>query len=794
MIAAGSTGSIPATARLLKALAGLPRGVVVLPGLDTSLAPSAHAALLDENGAPHGHPQYGLGKLLRDLGTTPQAVAELAPEPRAARTLVVRQALALAEATAGWAAARTALDPQVAEAAQGLAVLAAATADEEARAIGLAARDALARGRTVGIISPDQNLTRRISAELRRFGIEVDDPAGTPLFQSPAGRLARLILAVAVNGFGAVDVMALLRNRSATFGLVRADVARLADRIELCLLRGQRLRPGIAGLRLALAQNAEAQRGPRLGPADREAAADLLDRLEAALEPLTLLIGGGVLNAPTFARALHGAFAEVTAAANGEPAPPGALELVGLGRRALRRPAPCRPQLPAGRPRRRAVPADAGFEVRNPERRRDDIAIWGQLEARLQHRDLMILAGLNEDIWPQPADPGPWLSRGMRVAAGLEPPERRQGQAAHDFEMALGNPEVLIAFCRAAGHLAGPALAAAAAARCLPRRRRRQGAAPARRRLARSGAGPRCEREQPRGADRPLPRPPAQVRPRKLSVTEIETLFRSPYDLYARHTLRLRKLGAAGRGARPARARHDDPPGLRPLRRARARFRRCPMRNASWRRWRPTPSPGSTPSASAATSGSGASRSPPAASSNSSGRVRPMSPPATPKSAASGRSPRSTAFASTARADRVDRLADGSYDIIDFKTGGVPSPGEMKAFEAPQLLLEAAHGAAGGFEDLPPGAGERADLHQDRPRPRGLPDHALQPPPRASTLTVQPRDRQPAAAARRRVPAVRSTCRCRRASCRVVGQRYRGDYDHLARTDEWTLLEGDDSE
>ena len=58
----------------------------------------------------------------------------------------------------------------------------------------------------------------------------------------------------------------------------------------------------------------------------------------------------------------------------------------------------------------------------------------------------MILAGVNEDIWPPAADPGPWLSRGMRLAIGLEPPERQQGQAAHDFEMALGNGKVIIAY------------------------------------------------------------------------------------------------------------------------------------------------------------------------------------------------------------------------------------------------------------------------------------------------------------------------------------------------------------
>ena len=45
VIAAGSTGSVPATARLLKAIARLPNGALVLPGLDTELDAEAQAEL-----------------------------------------------------------------------------------------------------------------------------------------------------------------------------------------------------------------------------------------------------------------------------------------------------------------------------------------------------------------------------------------------------------------------------------------------------------------------------------------------------------------------------------------------------------------------------------------------------------------------------------------------------------------------------------------------------------------------------------------------------------------------------
>src|SRR5690606_9186908 len=99
VIAAGSTGSIPATAALLKAIADLPRGKVVLPGLDTSLTPGQHEMLVKGVNA-HGHPQYGLARLLRTLGAGIADVEELAGD--APRTIAVRHALAPTAETTGW--------------------------------------------------------------------------------------------------------------------------------------------------------------------------------------------------------------------------------------------------------------------------------------------------------------------------------------------------------------------------------------------------------------------------------------------------------------------------------------------------------------------------------------------------------------------------------------------------------------------------------------------------------------------------------------------------------------------
>lgn len=792
VIAAGTTGSIPATANLLAALVKLPRGAIVLPGLDNTLSPAMHEALLDETLSPHGHPQYGLARLLRHLGTTPAAVAELAPEPRPARTIVVRQALALAEATAGWAASRMDLHPLISQAAQGLALIAAHTPDEEARAIALAARDAVARRRTVGIISPDQNLSRRIAVEIKRFGIEVDDPAGTPLFHSPAGRLVRLILALAVNQFGPVELMALLRNRATTLGLPRADVARFADRIEFCLLRGQRLRPGLAGLRNALDQNAEAQRGPKLTPSEREAVASLFAQIEAALAPLVLVLTNGKSTAAAIASALHDAFADITTERDGEPTAsiPGSRDLADWAAELAAMP-DAGPSFPSVGLDNLLSALMHGVEVRNIERRRDDIFIWGQLEARLQHPDLMILAGLNEDIWPRPADPGPWLSRGMRLAAGLAPPERRQGQAAHDFEMALGTGEAIIAFAERIG--TSPALPSRFVQRLeaflgveVAAELRRRGRA-----WIEAASSLDQAEGKPRGAERPLPRPPAEHRPRRLSVTEVETLFRSPYDLYAKHTLRLRKM---------------PPLGEEPDQRERGS-----MIHKVFARFVEEGSDFAAPQAQRRLEALAAEA---FAGLDAIGERRDIwlrrfslaaqrfleferarQADVTARHAEIGGQwafPALDNFTLTARADRVDLLADGSYAIIDFKTGGVPSPGEMAAFEAPQLLLEAALAQWGGFEGLEPAPASALtyikiangpEAFQIRPfaAPAGDLGEAVDEISRRLQRHVFEfllSDRLPLAA--RIMP--------------VVGQRYRGDYDHLARTDEWTLLEGDDSE
>ncbi|MBM3518970.1 MAG: double-strand break repair protein AddB, partial [Alphaproteobacteria bacterium] len=184
-----------------------------------------------------------------------------------------------------------------------------------------------------------------------------------------------------------------------------------------------------------------------------------------------------------------------------------------------------------------------GRAVRPLFGRHPRLNIWGPLEARLQHADLVVLGGLNEGTWPLEPEADPWLSRPMRAALGLAPPERRIGLAAHDFQQAVCAPRVaLTRATKVDGTPTRPsrwllrletAIGRETTAALKSANERyidwQQG-------LDRVGRG----RLTPIGP--PAPAPAVVHRPRALSVTQIEAWMRDPYAIYARHVLKLQPL------------------------------------------------------------------------------------------------------------------------------------------------------------------------------------------------------------------------------------------------------------
>ena len=788
VIAAGSTGSAPSSADLLTVIARLPRGCVVLPGLDISLAEAAWR----EVGEPH--PQFTLSRLLERAGVSRADVVDWPPAVPSAsgrwRQRLISEALRPPSRTADWLEQIAALraettdetvDP-IAEGLKGLNVITARTEEEAATAAALLLREALVEeGKTAALISPDAGLARRVSARLSRWGVTADSSAGRPLASAPAAVLAALVARLAVDPADPVTLLAVLKHSLVRLGGV-GDLEAARYAVERFALRGARP----SGL------DAVAVRLRERSPPNLDDAVAVVDTLSRAIAAARSPFVDNVATAEDATRALTVALEILCADASGAP---GAL-WAGLAGEGLAGVLQAMINESAALPEvTRAGFVDlfetllAGETLRSGGASHPRLQILGVLEARLVRADRLILAGLEEGSWPAKTPIDPFLSRPMRVALGLPPPERRIGLSAHDFAQAASAPEVILL------HAERRAGAPAIASRWLWRLET----------LA-SGAGLDLPRrgdildwvraiDAPLGdpppslrtAARPAPTPPAASRPRILPVTDIERWVRDPYALYAKTILKLRPMDrpdepveARARGNAVHKAFEDfvkaHPGELPPDAHERftdlviaaleaegmpaarmARERTLAARMALWaidfeRRRRP-----------------GA-------------RLLVENRGSYAFDAPGGR------FTITARADRIEARGDRA-DILDFKTGQPPSRKMVEAGFAPQLTLTGAILSNGGFDALQRhGAG---DLIYVRVSGGRVPGAEIQPSSGGADALVDAALR----GLRRRVDAYddEATPYLSWAAPQYMG-RQGGDYDHLARLWEWHVVGDSDGE
>ncbi|HSM94775.1 MAG TPA: PD-(D/E)XK nuclease family protein, partial [Rhizomicrobium sp.] len=332
------------------------------------------------------------------------------------------------------------------------------------------------------------------------------------------------------------------------------------------------------------------------------------------------------------------------------------------------------------------------------------LAILGPLEARLQSYDTVVLGGLNEGTWPRAANVDPWLSRPMRDKLGLEQPERDIGLSAHDFASLAAGPRVVLT--RALKSEGAPTIAS----RWLQRLWQLTAGLGVVRQLAPDmpyeyfaralgEPGTPAERMKP-----PRPKPPLTQRPKKLSVTEIETWLRDPSAIYAKHVLGLRPLdpldaeiGPLERGTSVHKALEKfmaqyrdhlpEDAALRLIVISRQVFRDAGIPKSALAVWQPR-------FIRAAHWFTGEER-----------KRRSSIKDIYLEIAGQREFP--GGFTLRCRADRVDVLRNGAAAIIDYKTGAPPSQKQVKTL-SPQLPLEASILAVGGFEDV--GAREADEL------------------------------------------------------------------------------------
>jgi ATP-dependent helicase/nuclease subunit B len=704
----GVGGTIPAAAELLKVVAGLPCGAVVLHGLDRKALGRIWAAV---EGAPT-HPFSSQARLLKALEADNERIrrwpgCEHVTERRVpeARGKLIEIALRPPEGMEEWtrpdpAAWRPGLD--------GLQLLSAPDAQGEAAAIALTLREALERpGARAALVTPDRDLARRVSVELTRHGILADDSAGEPLGTTPSGAFLRVLARMVAEDFAPVPTLATLKHPLCAAGMDRAKWLAAVRLLERRVLRGPRPGGGLAGLRRTAVAALDGEMLARVTA--------LLDALEAALGGFAR--ADGAARPPADLLAAHLAAAEALASL---PREPGGLRLYAAEEGEvlashLADMAPAMAALPPLDPRAWPALFDAALEgpaarTRRTARGRDlaahpRVEILGLLEARLLSFDRVVLGALDETVWPLATDPGPWMSRPMRVQFGLPEPEARIGRVCADFLLsACAAPEAVLS--RAARRGGAPTVPA----RWLTRIETFLGGQDLQ--LVHSEAArwaaalDRLEAARP--VDRPHPAPPAALRPREISVTEVADLIADPYAFYAKRILRLRPLdpldadvgaidygqivhGALARFVNGVSAAPGGWPGDGAARAiwdsaAAAALAAQGPRPGLAAFWRPR----------LARIGEFVVRL--------EGEMRAAGGIAASHTERRGgitlRRPRGEVRLK-ARADRLDRLGDGSLAVLDYKTGEPPAADALLDGRAPQLPLEAAIAMEGGFEGLP---------------------------------------------------------------------------------------------
>lgn len=536
VIIAGSTGSRGATALFMQAVAKLPQGAIILPGFDFDM-PMAVWDALDTALTAEDHPQYRFRRLMDRLDLQPSDIARWNSDAPAnvARNALISLSLRPAPVTDQWLQDGPKLG-DLTNGTAGLTLVEAPSPRAEADAIALRLRQAVQDGVVAALISPDRMLTRQVTAALDRWDIQPDDSAGTPLALSPPGRLLRHVADMLAKPLTVEHLLTILKHPLCHSDHDdRGSHLRHTRELELSLRR--------SGPRFPSAQDLR-------NWADTDAKQIWVNWLCDVLDdPLD---GGTKTLTDHLTR--HVALAERICAGPNSPGA-GGLWQEAAGREARR---VCDDLLQAADAAGPISPQDyvtlfggvlAGGTVRNRDSGHPHVLIWGTLEARVQSADLTILGGMNEGSWPETPPPDPWLNRVMRDEAGLLLPERKIGLSAHDYQQAIGGAEVWITRAkRSADAETVPSRWINRLTNLLgglPKQKGPEALAEMRKRgnhwLGMAAALAMPDHIVP-PAPRPSPCPPITARPKTLSVTQIKTLIRDPFAIYARKVLQLDPL------------------------------------------------------------------------------------------------------------------------------------------------------------------------------------------------------------------------------------------------------------
>lgn len=504
VILAGTTGTRPATAHLAQAILKLPQGMVVLPGFDPSGPVEVGIT----------HPQYTLNQFIHYLGVSSSQIQPWSETSllSAAKTQLLKQAMAPILISTDQLPPLPGPPPPITP-------ISCANADEEAQVIAAILRSVYERDQgTAALITPDQGLTRRVQAYLKRWEIEANVSSGAPLSETVVGTFFTLITRLSPT-MGMTDWVALLKHPLFFKAKDRGEHLQNVRQLEKEILRRNR-RFSLIDLALlpeslqAWYETVLTSIHPLLEPKKTQLFVEWLTLYQRVA---VQLVGETALWANNDGEVARQFFEELQASP--PPFPPlKALDYAALMGQLMQQVA-----------------------VHRKEGIGSPIRILGTLEARQTEADVMILAGLNETVWPQSIDEGPWLSNQMRLKLGLAPVQRRLGLAAHDFCLGFSGAEV---YLTRAEQLGGSATIPSRLWLRIQTVLQQYGLSSPQSTALKAAVRELDQPIETKVACQPCFQVPHHFKPKQYSVTDIERLLRDPYSIYAKSILKLSKLEA----------------------------------------------------------------------------------------------------------------------------------------------------------------------------------------------------------------------------------------------------------
>ncbi len=577
LIAVGFTDTAPAVLSLLQSVSQLPQGAVVLPGVDK---------LLDQKSwdvVGPVHPQYAFKKMLSAFGVDRADVQDwqetLASPPHVRandlattnleRQKLMREVMRPAGTSEGWSnlTARRKAPKKAAnkntpvtptgdkeidvQALSGMDLITATSQQEEASVIALKMRETLEiPGRTAALVTGDRSLARRVAARLRYWKIECEDSAGKSLAETQSGIYLLATANMAAEEWAPVPMLEALKHPLAALGESQSTFAEKLFRLEDIALHGPRPGAGAEGLRqtLTAAFNRAARRPEPKPQAELDAAKKELDDVVTALETagksfFDKMAAGKPLPFKEFLDD-HIRFAEALAKDDKESG----ADRLWRGDAGVKS-ARFMTQL---REAAKHIPDVTGRDyvdvlhglmrdvsVQPATQPHPMLKILTPEQAGLVKSDIVIVGGLNDEVWPKRPDESPWLSPDMVKAIGLPPLDESIGHSAHQFIQAISNPNVLLSRSVRSGD--APTVSSPFLTRLM---------------MVLKGAGLDDDIQnksqlldihtamhtpaEVTPIAPPEPRPPVSVRPKQLPATAIEALMRDPYTVYAKYILKIR--------------------------------------------------------------------------------------------------------------------------------------------------------------------------------------------------------------------------------------------------------------